>query len=176
MAKLWIIIAGLLGAGAVALGAYHAHGLKDALEARYARGENGADPIAENDSRYRENSDENEDGRLDTREIDAHINELMDNALVAVQYQMYHALALLGIGILCACSPAGGSRILPSLAGLAMLAGVAGFSGGLYCIVFDLADLHWAVVPGGGLLMIVGWILLTIAGLFAGSEPAVPQK
>ena len=34
MAKAWIVIAALLGASAVALGAYHAHGLEELLEKR----------------------------------------------------------------------------------------------------------------------------------------------
>lgn len=126
-ARLWIIIAGLLGAGAVTLGAYHAHGLDAWLEKK----------------------------ELTTAEL----AERMHHCEVAVKYQMYHALAILGIGILAArrCTWS------LSLAALAMLLGVFAFSGGLYFIVFDLPELHWSIVPLGGLLMIVGWVLLAIA-------------
>ena len=141
MAKAWIIVAALLGAGAVAIGAYHAHGLEKSLAKR----------------------------GLDAAEV----AKQMHNADVAVKYQMYHALAIFGIGSLLTRSGRAGT-IVGSSAALLMLLGVAGFSGGLYAMVFDLARLHWAVVPVGGLLMILGWLALGIAGCFVmvGKSPS----
>lgn len=82
-----------------------------------------------------------------------------------VQYQMYHALALILIGIL-------SERILNSYlsyAGVLFVAGVVLFSGSLYLIV-SLYAMNKAVptaigilTPIGGLLFILGWICLLIS-------------
>ena len=131
MAKLWILIAALLGAGAVGIGAYHAHGLEKSLNERGLT----ADELAKQ----------------------------MHNCDVAVKYQMYHALAIFGIGVLLARS-SHLVTVLGSIAAGLMLVGVAGFSGGLYAMVFDLAKLHWSIVPLGGSLMILGWLMLGATG------------
>jgi uncharacterized membrane protein YgdD (TMEM256/DUF423 family) len=142
MAKLWILIAALLGAGAVAIGAYHAHGLEKTLT---ERGLSVAD-----------------------------VAKQMHNCDVAVKYQMYHALAIFGIGVLLVRN----SRVVTTLGSIAasvMLLGVAGFSGGLYAMVFDIAKLHW-IVPLGGGLMILGWLALGAAGVCVTAERASPAK
>jgi uncharacterized membrane protein YgdD (TMEM256/DUF423 family) len=76
-----------------------------------------------------------------------------------VRYQMYHALGLLVVGILAARRP---SRSL-HLAGLSFTAGTLVFSGCLYALV--LTGQRWlgAIVPLGGLLLILGWTSLGIA-------------
>lgn len=142
MAKVWILIAALLGAGAVTIGAYHAHGLEKSLKKR----------------------------GLETSEV----AKQMHNADVAVKYQMYHALAIFGIGLLAARASSTGA-LLGSIAASLMLLGVIGFSGGLYAMVFDIVKLHWAVVPIGGLMMILGWLALGIAGCFVTIEKS-PAK
>lgn len=77
----------------------------------------------------------------------------------AARYQMYHALGLLVVGILAARRP---SRSL-HLAGLSFTAGTLVFSGCLYALV--LTGQRWlgAIVPLGGLLLILGWTSLGIA-------------
>ena len=169
MAKLWIILAGLLGAGAVTIGAYHAHGLEGSLQKRYVRGEDDAEYISETSRLYRKSADKDENGRMNGNEIAAHIVYLMHNCDTAVKYQFYHAFGILGAGILMTRNR-GFCWFLLNASALVMLLGVAGFSGGLYCTVFDIARLHWSIVPLGGLLMIVGWLILTFAGLFVSSE------
>jgi uncharacterized membrane protein YgdD (TMEM256/DUF423 family) len=74
----------------------------------------------------------------------------------AVRYQMYHALALVLLGILARVQPTGSYN----LAGVLFIAGVAIFSGLLYALV--LTNLKWlgAIVPLGGLSMIAGWLAL----------------
>src|ERR1700694_121119 len=82
-----------------------------------------------------------------------------------VQYQMYHALALLAIGMLA-------ERIAGSLvhyAGFFFMAGIVFFSGSLYLIA-SLRATHKVVsatigimTPIGGLLFITGWMLLLVA-------------
>ena len=77
----------------------------------------------------------------------------------AARYNMYHALALLAVGLLAArrCG------LSVHLAGSAMTLGTLLFSGCLYAYV--LGGPKWLVhlVPVGGLLLIVGWICLAIA-------------
>jgi uncharacterized membrane protein YgdD (TMEM256/DUF423 family) len=77
----------------------------------------------------------------------------------AVRYQMYHGLALLGVGWLTArhCT-----RTI-NVAGTAMTAGTLIFSGCLYALVLTGMNALGAIVPIGGALMIVGWICLAIA-------------
>jgi uncharacterized membrane protein YgdD (TMEM256/DUF423 family) len=74
---------------------------------------------------------------------------------------MYHALALLAVGLL---ALRGGGGWLHS-AGWTFGLGVLIFSGLLYVLVFAGDAWRWlgAVVPFGGLLMIAGWILLAVA-------------
>jgi uncharacterized membrane protein YgdD (TMEM256/DUF423 family) len=82
-----------------------------------------------------------------------------------VQYQMYHALALVLVGIL-------SERIMNgflSYAGVLFVAGVVLFSGSLYLIV-SLYAMNKTVptavgilTPIGGLFFILGWICLLIS-------------
>jgi uncharacterized membrane protein YgdD (TMEM256/DUF423 family) len=118
-----------LGASAVTLGAYHAHGLDQWLAGKGL-------PVSE-------------------------IEDQMHNCDVAVRYQMVHALALIGIGLL---ARTGSSRLVHA-AGFLFLLGLIGFSGGLYLMVFAGTSIHWAIVPSGGLLLIVAWVVLAIAML-----------
>lgn len=84
-----------------------------------------------------------------------------------VQYQMYHAFALLLVGILY-------ERLQGSLlnyAGALFIAGIVLFSGSLYLLV-SLKAMNKAGIPGlglitpiGGVLFIAGWVLLLIAVL-----------
>ena len=82
-----------------------------------------------------------------------------------VQYQMYHAFALLIIGLLAERY----SSSLLNWAGFFFGAGIVLFSGSLYLLV-SLKAMNKVGVSGiglitpiGGLLFIVGWILLLIA-------------
>jgi uncharacterized membrane protein YgdD (TMEM256/DUF423 family) len=86
-----------------------------------------------------------EAGRTDTFEL-------------AVRYQFYHALALLGTGILMAHSP---SRLL-STSALFFLLGIFFFSGSLYVLCFTGLKVLGAVTPFGGLFFIAGWLLLAL--------------
>jgi uncharacterized membrane protein YgdD (TMEM256/DUF423 family) len=85
----------------------------------------------------------------------------------AARYQMYHALALLAVGLLAQRRPYSSLHV----AGLAMFLGTLIFSGCLYALVLTGAKVLGAIVPIGGVLLIVGWLALGIAGAAAG--PAV---
>jgi len=82
-----------------------------------------------------------------------------------VQYQMYHALALILTGILADKIVSG----LINYAGLLFLGGIVFFSGSLYLIA-SLRAMNKVVSTGigmltplGGLLFILGWVLLLVA-------------
>lgn len=86
---------------------------------------------------------------------------------VAVRYQMYHALALLVTGLWAGLRP---SRAL-TIAGWAFLLGIAIFSGCLYALVLSGVKILGAIVPIGGVLLIVGWLAL-LAGSFSVGKAA----
>jgi len=69
-----------------------------------------------------------------------------------VQYQMWHALAVVALGL--------SGRDWVRVPAWLMAGGAAVFSGTLYAMA--LSAPHWlgAVTPVGGLLMIAGWALL----------------
>lgn len=83
----------------------------------------------------------------------------------AVEYQMYHALALIGVGLL--LRQFGASAVLQA-AGLCFALGVLLFSGSLYALCLSGVRVLGAVTPFGGALMIVGWTLLLVAALRSG--------
>lgn len=77
---------------------------------------------------------------------------------LGVQYQMYHAIALLGIAILAHLFA---SRLI-QVAGWLFVIGILFFSGTLYSITyFGLPNMGTA--PVGGVAFIIGWFLLCIA-------------
>lgn len=77
------------------------------------------------------------------------------------RYQMYHALALLAVGILMSRAEPVPSTL--STAGFAFIAGTVIFSGSLYAL--SLSGLKWlgALAPFGGACFILGWVCLAIA-------------
>jgi uncharacterized membrane protein YgdD (TMEM256/DUF423 family) len=87
---------------------------------------------------------------------------------IGVRYQMYHALALVLLGLFAGRGPSPVPLELPPgvapAAGL-FLAGIVLFSGSLYVLV--LTGTRWlgAVTPLGGVAFIVGWVLFARAAL-----------
>lgn len=81
----------------------------------------------------------------------------------AARYQMYHAIALLIVGIL-ASMPQFSTRWL-KLAAIGFVLGIVLFSGSLYLLA--LSGIRWlgAITPLGGVAFIFGWLLLIVAGL-----------
>ncbi|HEU4469554.1 MAG TPA: DUF423 domain-containing protein [Flavisolibacter sp.] len=82
-----------------------------------------------------------------------------------VQYQMYHALALLAIGLL--AERFSGNAI--GYAGFLFMGGITLFSGSLYLIASlkamnkEISPVIGIMTPIGGLLFIAGWIVLLVA-------------
>lgn len=89
-----------------------------------------------------------------------------------VKYHMYHGLALIGLGVVMAFSARG--QVLGSLSAGALVVGVALFSGTLYLIsALGMTQLTM-IVPIGGSIMILGWILFLITVLLF--EPLVDRE
>jgi len=80
----------------------------------------------------------------------------------AVQYQMYHALGILALGILSNDAFLGSSSLL-SWAGYLMFTGIVFFSGSLYVLAVTGVKKLGAITPIGGMLFIVAWVLVIIA-------------
>ncbi len=78
----------------------------------------------------------------------------------ASRYALFHALATVAVGTLAALRPAPGL----TAAGWCFLVGTAIFSGCLFALAISGVKLLGAVVPIGGVLLIVGWGLLAYAG------------
>jgi uncharacterized membrane protein YgdD (TMEM256/DUF423 family) len=85
------------------------------------------------------------------------------NHETAVRYQMWHALAIVLVGVALSNRPSPWWQA----AGAAFLVGVLIFSGLLYVLVASGPDWRWlgAVVPIGGLSLIAGWLLLAVGAL-----------
>ena len=124
MARIFIMVSGVLGFSAVALGAFGAHGLQSRL---------GSLP----------------DGvkRLDWWNTAAH-------------YHLTHALAL----AFAAWLVHRGAGTPATVAGWSFVAGVALFSGSLYTMTITGQTKLGAVTPFGGLLFLVGWGAIIVAG------------
>ena len=126
MHKRFVTIGALLGAIAVALGAFGAHGLKKIVSA-----------------------------------------ETVQTFQTGVQYQMYHALALLLTGLLYEkCS-----QKFVQIAGILFMIGIFLFSGSLYLLTAGKAaetaslDKAGIITPLGGVAFIAGWLFLFVAAM-----------
>lgn len=137
---LWFVCGALLAALGVVNGALAAHGLRDNLQKVYA----DVPP---------EKLPEGGLGHL--------IAKRVDDYDTGARYQMYHALGLMLIGAVAGRRP---SRLW-SAAGVCFFFGILLFSGCLYALVWTNKTILGAVVPIGGTLFIVGWVLTAIGGM-----------
>ncbi|WP_277586895.1 DUF423 domain-containing protein [Psychrobacillus antarcticus] len=80
----------------------------------------------------------------------------------AVQYQMFHALALIAIGILMSSKILGPVSSL-NTAGYLLLAGIVIFSGSLYVLSLTGISILGAITPIGGVAFLAGWVMLIVA-------------
>lgn len=77
----------------------------------------------------------------------------------AVQYQFFHTLALLFIGLMMTKY----SQSWLTYSGYAMMVGVVIFSGSLYLLCFTGQKWLGAITPIGGVGFIIGWLFLLLA-------------
>ncbi|GAA4345079.1 DUF423 domain-containing protein [Kangiella taiwanensis] len=78
---------------------------------------------------------------------------------LGVNYQVYHAIGLLAIGIIFAQFP--NKKTLT--AGWLMFTGIIGFSGGLYFYAITQQEWVRSIIPVGGVLLISSWVALILA-------------
>ena len=78
----------------------------------------------------------------------------------AVQYQMFHATALLIIGVL--IKLLGPNKQLKSAA-ICMNLGILFFSGSLFVLAISGIGVLGAITPIGGVLFICGWLLIILS-------------
>ncbi|AKC77056.1 Protein of uncharacterised function (DUF423) [Mycobacteroides abscessus subsp. abscessus] len=76
----------------------------------------------------------------------------------AVNYQMYHGLGLIIIGVI-----SGTTSINVNWAGWLLFLGVVFFSGSLYILALTQIRILGAITPIGGVLFIAGWLMLIIS-------------
>lgn len=90
--------------------------------------------------------------------------KLTDNLINAfetgVQYQMYHALALLLVGILLHLFPASNGL---KWSGALFTGGIILFSGSLYALALTQIKIFGPITPLGGVAFILGWFALSYA-------------
>ena len=82
----------------------------------------------------------------------------------AVQYQFFHALALMVLGL---CGVRG--KVI-TFAGTAFVLGILGFSGSIYAMVLLGSKGLGLITPAGGLCFMLGWAALIWAGCRLGGK------
>ncbi len=94
-------------------------------------------------------------------------NKILHGFQTGVQYQMYHALALLAVAILYNELPANWMK----WSGICFIVGIILFSGSLYLLTFlkiqgsTAVKFVGPVTPLGGIFFITGWLCLLLAAL-----------
>ena len=78
------------------------------------------------------------------------------------QYQMFHALALVGVGLWTSQNPSA-SYGLGAVPGPCFALGSLIFSGSLYALALSGVKGLGAITPIGGLLFMIGWIAFAVA-------------
>ena len=97
---------------------------------------------------------------------------------IGARYQMYHALALFGLGLFVARDERKGDEAmrparrgrLANIAGGCFLLGTVLFSGSLYALVLTKISMMGMITPIGGLFQIAGWIAFAGAAIMRRSE------
>jgi uncharacterized membrane protein YgdD (TMEM256/DUF423 family) len=104
-------------------------------------------------------------GAFGAHALKLHIStDMMAVFNTAVQYQMFHALALLVIGILLhsvVSTDLQAKRI--RLAGNLFIVGLVLFCGSLYLLAITSVKILGAVTPFGGVAFILAWLILLYA-------------
>jgi uncharacterized membrane protein YgdD (TMEM256/DUF423 family) len=96
-------------------------------------------------------------GALGAHALEGQVPEARLGAFeTGVRFHMYHALALLGIGVMMG---RGNGRRFRAVAAT-FVTGIILFSGSLYALVLTDTPQLGAVTPFGGVVLIAGWVLL----------------
>jgi uncharacterized membrane protein YgdD (TMEM256/DUF423 family) len=86
--------------------------------------------------------------------------DMLDTFRTAATYEMYHALALILVGLLAERHPS----VWADAAGYAFTLGVVLFSGSLYALSITGVRALGMITPFGGVSFLAGWVFLGIAG------------
>lgn len=78
---------------------------------------------------------------------------------LAAKYQMYHALALLAVGLI--AERVQGATV--NAAGYAFIIGTLIFCGTIYAMAFGAPRWFGAITPLGGVGLLIGWALLVVS-------------
>ena len=78
----------------------------------------------------------------------------------AVEYQFYHGLGLLALGIWCRVNQ---QLRFAGLVGASFVLGILLFSGSLYLLVLTGQTRLGMIAPIGGTLLIIGWLLWLVS-------------
>jgi uncharacterized membrane protein YgdD (TMEM256/DUF423 family) len=93
------------------------------------------------------------------------LRQVLDTAR---EMHFVHALALIAVGVInIQC----GQKRLIDLAGWAFLAGIVFFCGGIYGAFGPWALAVKPMIPLGGILFMLGWILFALGSFYLRSEP-----
>jgi uncharacterized membrane protein YgdD (TMEM256/DUF423 family) len=84
-------------------------------------------------------------------------SEMLSVFQTGVQYQMYHALALILVAIV---SNQLSNSVAVHWSGWLFFAGIVLFSGSLYALSLSGVKILGAITPLGGLAFLAGWIML----------------
>ena len=90
--------------------------------------------------------------------------EMVDVFQTGATYQMYHALALVAVGMLMARFSSDGSAWLTA-SGWLFLAGSILFSGSLYLLALSGTTWLGAITPLGGVAFLLAWLALAVGVL-----------
>jgi len=131
----WIALGAALAGLAVVCGAFAAHGLDTQLPKQYAGQTKSV-----------------------AGETVPAARKYIADFKTAAEYQMYHALGLIAVGLLMQRRAAGSLNA----AGWCFLLGILFFSGSLYTLVLTGVTWLGAITPIGGLLFIIGWAALAV--------------
>lgn len=85
---------------------------------------------------------------------------------VGVRYQMYHALALIGLTAIMSLLPS----IWLTIAGWSFILGTIIFSGSLYVLVLSNVRSWGAITPIGGFCLLIGWLSLILGSILTRSS------
>ena len=77
-----------------------------------------------------------------------------------VKYQMFHTLAIMGIGIAQLCRESLVASKMANVAASSWVLGVLLFSGSLYALALGAGKFLVWVTPVGGTLFLIGWLCL----------------
>lgn len=134
----WLLVGAVSAGVSVAAGAFAAHGLDGYFVQKYG-------------------SETRTEGGREMLRAEKYLHDFKTGA----EYQMYHSLALIAVGLLDERRRTAAARV----AGWSFLVGIVLFSGSLYVLTITGVTLWGMVTPLGGVAFLVGWAALALAAM-----------